>query len=157
MEYWPYPPDEADRIDPFDGERTETQYLLLGGARATSAFLDRGMFDHPELDRWIPMGYKILQKAQKVAVHRDGDLIRAWPVRYRDPRVDPVDPPAGETLYLDNWRRRVCGYRILTSPTTVTAPEDAYDHAAAIETARAASLTEGRAVLVYIYDAENWH
>lgn len=65
--------------------------------------------------------------------------------------------PCGETLYLDNWKRSVCGYRILTSPTEMTAAEDAYDYAAATELARAASRAEGRALVVYMYDAENWH
>ncbi|MBZ9642362.1 hypothetical protein [Streptomyces sp. PSKA30] len=157
MDYWPYPPVEADRVDPFDSGRTETQYVLFGGHRPTSAFTDPALFDHPDLHQWIPWGYKILRRAQKVAIHRHGDLVREWPVLYRDPRVDPVDPPAGETLYLDNWRRSVCGYRILTSPTAMTAAEDAYDYAAATEMARAASRAEGRALVVYMYDAENWH
>jgi hypothetical protein len=157
MDYWPYPPDEADRLDPFDGERTETQYILFGGHRPTSAFTDPAWFGHRDLHLYIPWGYKILRMAQKVAIHRHGDLVREWPVLHRDPRVDPVDPPAGETLYLDIWRRGVCGYRILTSPTEMTAAEDAYDYAAATEMARAASRAEGRALVVYMYNAVDWH
>ncbi|WP_406859121.1 hypothetical protein ABZO31_02220 [Streptomyces sp. HUAS MG47] len=157
MDYWPYPPAEADRVDPFDSTRTETQYLLFGGDRPSAAFTDPALIDGPDLHRWIPMGYKILRRAQKVAVCRHGDLVREWPVQYRDPRVDPVDPPAGETLYLDNWRRGVCGYRVLTSATSMSTPADAYDHAAALASARAASRAEGRAIVVYLYDAENWH
>ncbi|MFF9193568.1 hypothetical protein ACF09L_00025 [Streptomyces sp. NPDC014779] len=78
-------------------------------------------------------------------------------VRYRDPRVDPVDQPIGETLYLDNWKRSVCGYRVLTSPSTMTVAADAYDYPAATELARTASRAEGHALVVYLYDAENWH
>jgi hypothetical protein len=157
MDYWPYPPAEAERIDPFDSMRSETQYVLFGGHRPTSAFTDPARFDAPDLHEWIPMGYKILRKAQKVAVLRHGDVVREWPVLHRNPRVDPVDPPAGETLYLDNWLRGVCGYRVLTSPTAMSAPEDAYDYSAAITLARTASRAEGRALVVYMYDAENWH
>ncbi|MGW7469588.1 hypothetical protein ACWGJT_34200 [Streptomyces xantholiticus] len=157
MDYWPYPPVEADRIDPFDSERTETQYVLFGGHRPTSAFTDPARFNDPDLHEWIPWGYKILRRAQKVAILRHGDVVREWPVLHRDPRVDPVDPPAGETLYLDNWRRSVCGYRVLSSATAMSAPEDAYDYPAAIALARTASRAGGRALVVYMYDAENWH
>ncbi|MEU3607044.1 hypothetical protein AB0E83_16585 [Streptomyces sp. NPDC035033] len=157
MDYWPYPPTEADRIDPFDSGCAETQYMLFGGHRPSSAFTDAALLDAPDLHQWIPMGYKILRKAQKVAVHRHGDLVREWPVQYRDPRVDPVEQPFGETLYLDDWKRSVCGYRVLTSPTAMTAPDDAYDYAAATEIARAASRATGRALVVYLHDAENWH
>ncbi|MCX2184064.1 hypothetical protein KV205_26535 [Streptomyces sp. SKN60] len=92
-----------------------------------------------------------------MAVHRHGDLVREWPLQYRDPRVDPVAQPFGETLYLDNWKRSVCGYRVLRSPTAMTVAEDAYDYAAATEPARAAPRSEGHALVLYLYDAENWH
>lgn len=157
MEYWPYPPVEADRIDLFDTVRSDTQYVIFGGHRPTYAFTDAARFDDPELHTWIPMGYKILRMAQKAAVLRHGDVVREWPVLHRDPRVDPVDPPEGVTLYLDNWRRSVCGYRVLTSPTAMAAPEDAYDAGAAMALARSASRSEGHALVVYMYDARDWH
>lgn len=157
MDYWPYPPTEADRIDPFSTARTDSQYVLFGGHRPTYAFTDPTRFDDPDLHVWIPWGYKVLRMAQKVAILRHGDVIREWPVLHRNPRVDPPEQPAGETLYLDSWRRRVCGYRVLVSPTDMTAPADAYDSAAAMALARTASHTEGRALVVYMYDALDWH
>jgi hypothetical protein len=95
--------------------------------------------------------------AQKVAILRHGNVVREWPMLHRHPRVDPLEQPAGETLYLDNWRRGVCGYRVLTSPTEMTAPADAYDSAAAMALARTVSRTEGRALVVYMYGALDWH
>jgi hypothetical protein len=47
MDYWPYPPAEADRIDPFGTARTDTQYVLFGGHRPTYAFTDPARFDDP--------------------------------------------------------------------------------------------------------------
>ncbi|MCT7354318.1 hypothetical protein N4P33_19490 [Streptomyces sp. 15-116A] len=157
MDHWPYPPGEADRVELFDAVRSGPQYVLFGGQRPSYAFTDPGRFDDPELHRWIPWGYKILWAAQKVAVLRHGEVVREWPVLHRDPRVDPVDPPEGETLYLDNWRRSVCGYRVLTSPAAMVTPQDAYDPGAAMALARTASRTEGRALVVYLYDARDWH
>lgn len=157
MDYWPYPPDEADRVDPFDSERTETQYILFGGHRPTSAFTDPALFDHRDLHQWIPMGYKILRRAQKVAILRNGDVVREWPVLHRIAHFESEFLPAGVAQSVNSWRRSVCGYHVLTSPTAMTAPEDAYDYAASIALARTASRTEGRALVVYMYAAENWH
>ncbi|MEU2433679.1 hypothetical protein ABZ611_30015 [Streptomyces sp. NPDC007861] len=85
MDYRPYPPREADRIDPFDSVPAETQYVLFGGHRPMSAFTDPALLDTPDLHQWIPMGYKILRSAQKVAILRHGDVVREWPMLYRDP------------------------------------------------------------------------
>lgn len=157
MDYWPYPPAEADRVDPFDSERTETQYLLFGGHRPTAAFTDPALFDNPDLQQWIPMGYKILRRAQKVAILRTGDVIREWPVLHRIAHFESEFLPARVAQSVNDWRRSVCGYRILTSPTEMTSPQDAHDYAAAIELGRTASRAEGQALLVYMYAAENWH
>lgn len=158
MDYLPYPPVEADRIDPFDSERTDPQYVIFGGHRLTHAFADRAKVYDGHLSTWIPMGYKILRYAQKAAVLRHGDVVRQWPVLHRNPRVDPTEPAAaGTTLMLDNWLRSVCGYVVMALPAALTAPEDAYDHSSALAMAAAASRKEGRAVVWYVYDAENWH
>ncbi|WP_405889792.1 hypothetical protein OG427_07000 [Streptomyces sp. NBC_00133] len=158
MDYWPYPSAEADRIDPFDSERTETQYVIFGGHRPTYAFTDPDeIWYDMNLSTWIPWGYKILRMAQKVAILRHGDLVREWHVLHRDPRIDPPEPPPGTTLYLDNWRRSVCGYHVLTTPTAMTAPADAYDYTAAMAMAATASHREGRTLVVYMYDARDWH
>jgi hypothetical protein len=158
MDYWPYPPVEADRIDLFDSERSDTQYVIFGGDRPTYGFTgsDEIWYDM-SLSTWIPWGYKILRMAQKAAVFRHGEVVREWPVLHRDPRIDPPTPAPGTTLYLDNWRRGVCGYRVLTAPTAMTAPADAYDHSAAMALAATASRSDGRALVVYIYDARDWH
>ncbi|MFI1395839.1 hypothetical protein [Streptomyces sp. NPDC020681] len=156
MDYLPYPPVEADRIDLFDSERVETQYVIFGGHRPTYAFTDPSKVYDGHLSEWIPMGYKILRMAQKVAFLRNGDVVRQWPVVYRNLRVDPPDPAPGTTLYLDNWRRSVCGYLVMTAPNAVAEPEDAYDATGALAMAADASH-QGDTVLLYVYDAENWH
>lgn len=169
MEYYPYPPVEGHRIDPFDSEQAGPQYVIFGGPRTTYAFADPAKKYDGHLAQWIPMGYMILRHAQKAAVFSDGELVREWPVLHRAPSGEPppetparaASPHAATLRGLESaharWLRSVCGYVVKTPSSPEASPEDAYDHAAAFELAAEASRSEGRAALWFVHMAENWH
>lgn len=166
--YWPYPPVEADRIDPYAGEPAAAQYVIYGGSQPTYAFADPAKAYGGHLVQWIPMGYMILRHAQKAAVFSDGTLVREWPLLHSAPNGEPPPQEPTDAFPYDarlhalrsshaRWLRSVCGYLVMTPSAPDKRPEDSYDHAAATELAMAASRDEGRAVLWFAYRAENWH
>ncbi|WP_049578328.1 hypothetical protein [Streptomyces sp. SBT349] len=158
MDYWPYPAAEADRIDPFDATRPETQYLVLRGSRPSYAFTDPDVFG-PSLSEWIPMGYGILRIAQKVAVLRGGQVARQWPVQRRHPLLQPVSSDPEPWWKPDDrhraWLRGACGYRALTAEGFETA--DVHDRAAALGAAAGRSREGRTALLLYLFNAMDWH
>lgn len=162
MEYYPYPP--VDRIDPFDVRRGAPQFIVFGGDRSSYATTERPDLLGLELADWIPMGYKIVQYAQKAAVFRRGRLAREWKPVVEGPgeepeRVDP-DAPFAELRQrmqpqIHRWLRQVCGYRVtVPSGERITL---GYDRDEAWEAGKAASGKHGLAAVWFVYNAANWH
>jgi hypothetical protein len=169
QEPYRYPPVEADRIDPLDGEGDgETApYLIFGWRRTSYAFADPDKDYGGHLVQWIPMGYMVLRHAQKVAVYRDGERVREWPVPQGETLVEPPrstssDPCIDALLSRSAashaaWQRTACGYLVMTPSVPDRKPHDPYDRAEALAMTAVASRTEGLAALWYVYRAENWH
>ncbi len=98
------------------------------------------------------MGCMILRHARKVAVYRDGERVREWPVPQGEPLVDPLQHMlsgpyrdallGGSTASQAAWQRSACGYLVMTRSVPDRRPQDPYDRAAALAlTGR--SLTAG--------------
>ncbi|MCD0444331.1 hypothetical protein LO763_11925 [Glycomyces sp. A-F 0318] len=155
MEHYPYPPAATDRIDPFDTKRPSVQYIVFGGSRSTYAFTEPvdhlGFFMH----EWIPMGYKVLEYAQKAAVCRGGAIVREWPLVEQDP------PRAGKRRKTrpepSAWERNACGYQVAVPSGGRRRVDEGYDRDAALEAAAAASRKEGVAVAWFVYHVQDWH
>lgn len=154
-EFTLYPfPAEADRIDPFDTTIAEPQFVVLGGRVMTYAYRVPGgsapaEFGLGELPGVIPMGYKILRYAQKLAVAEGGRISREWP--------RTVDLRDGMSPSVQAWLDRVCGHVVVNGWGRAVDLDDPYDDRLARATARDASLPDGRAVLLFVFDARDWH
>jgi hypothetical protein len=150
--YYPFPGVEH-RIDPFDITVGESQLVVLGGGKMSHAYRDPGPeapgFGIDELYAAIPMGYKVLRFAQKIAVARDGEIAREWP---RTVRRDVSSSPSE-----NHWLDRICGHVVFDHRQRQVTVYSRYDHDAGLAAVRAASLTGGPAVLLYVYGGRDWH
>jgi hypothetical protein len=164
--YYPYP-DEPERIDPFDVTEPETQSIYIGGTQLSYAYLWPRVVDAEQqgrkvvLQQAIPMGYKILRDAQKIAVALDGAVVREWPITAASftngyASADPI-VPGQRSEPDDSWLRGVCGYTVFTSGVRTFPVPDAYDRDGAFAALREASRTAGQAVLLFVHGAVDWH
>jgi hypothetical protein len=156
MDYYPYPP-ALHRIEPFDTGVDDAQYVILGGSTMTYAFTDRDGGYGVDLYDVIPMGYKILRFAQKVAVVHGRQVRREWPLKERNERAELHTPVKGTHDPAD-WLHEICGYVVLTARSSEKkVGGDHYDYQAALATAHRATKENGRAVILYVYDGQDWH
>jgi hypothetical protein len=150
--YYPFPREEY-RIDPFDIAVAESQFIVLGGSRMSHAYRDPGPdapgFGIEDLYVAIPMGYKILRYTQKIAVARDGEIAREWP--------RTIERDTSSVSAESDWLDRICGYLVFDHRSREVTVDPRHDHDAGVATVRAASLTGGPAVLLYIYRGRDWH
>jgi hypothetical protein len=85
--YYPFPA-EHYRIDAFDTTVDDTRRVVLGGSQMSYAYRASAEtdpthavdFDMDALCSGVPMGYKILRFAQKVAVAEDASIVQQWPL-----------------------------------------------------------------------------
>ncbi|MEU5870206.1 hypothetical protein AB0A73_01440 [Glycomyces sp. NPDC047369] len=159
MDFYPYPPSETARLDPFDTAQAAAQYVVYGGDRSTYAFTERLEPGDFFLAEWIPLGYKVLQYAQKAAVYRCGSLAREWPQVEAGPRREPPERVPGlkrKTRPLASaWQIDACGY--MTAVPSGERQRLGYDRDEAMEAGALASLTAGTAAVWFVYAVENWH
>ncbi|GAA2285284.1 hypothetical protein GCM10009853_045210 [Glycomyces scopariae] len=166
MEFYPYPPAASARIDPFDTKTAAVQYRVWGGSRSTYAFTGR-VAPGPDfpMDGHIPMGYKVLQYAQKIAVCKDAELVREWPRveegprRVHEPVPEPVPGVKRKTRPLPPlasiWEVNTCGFMVESPSGEVKLL--GYDAGEAMEAGALASIDKGTAAVWFVYAAENWH
>ncbi|MFB9659543.1 hypothetical protein ACFQS3_07200 [Glycomyces mayteni] len=159
MDFYPYPPAASARIDPFDAGRAAVQYVVFGGERSTYAFTERLEPANFFLAEWIPLGYKVLQYAQKAAVYKDGTLVREWPQVEAGPRRERPEQVPGvkrKTRPLaSSWQISACGYLVAVPSGERT--RIGYDREEAMEAGALASLGSGAAAVWFVYAVENWH
>ncbi|MEU6250029.1 hypothetical protein [Glycomyces sp. NPDC047010] len=159
MDFYPYPPAPGARIDPFDATRAAAQYIVYGGDKSTYAFTDRLEPADFYLSEWIPLGYKVLQYAQKAAVYKQGTLVREWPQVEAGPRREQPEKVPGvkrKTRPLaSSWQINACGY--LIAQPSGERQRLGYDRDEAMEAGALASLGSDTAAVWFVYAVENWH
>jgi hypothetical protein len=145
--YFAYPPEHA-RIDPFDTEVEQPQFIDCTNNGITYAYLRGSFEDVPagEYQRLVPMGYTSLMLAQKLAVARDGRVVREWPLVAR--RATGADN--------DRWFAEWGVYRVWSVAGGYAPIADPNDRDSADAALLAASRPDA-ALLLYVWASTNRH
>ena len=148
---------------PFDTSADETHWVLLAGGRfgRTWPAGERREFGstHPDFERRVPMGYKVIGIGERLAVVDRGTVLREWP---------QSGPRSGaEIPVLDPYQHHVPGFEssgifdVLDGQGGRRGPDgrwishrhDSYDAALA----EARTMTDRRALVVRLIEELNWH
>ncbi|GCD96907.1 hypothetical protein [Embleya hyalina] len=150
--YHPFPSGEH-RIDPFDVSIGATQFVLLSRGIMSYAHTahppDTPGFRWADVVEAIPLGYTILRRAQKIAVIRDGAVLRTWP--------KVVDRAEADDVRTRTWLDTACGYVVFDDRRYESEGFDREDHDGALARAVAVSAMGCGALLLYVYAAQDWH
>jgi hypothetical protein len=161
MDFYPYPPANTARIDPFDVKRKALQYIVFGGSRSTYAFTDPVASGSFFMADWIPMGYKVLEYAHKAAVFNRGELAREWSGDGAGPAVGgvPMHPDAEKGRKTrpapSSWQLAACGYRVAVP--SGERQRIGYDRDEALAAGARASSEHGLAAVWFVYEVQDWH
>ncbi|WP_345630176.1 hypothetical protein [Rugosimonospora acidiphila] len=143
--YFRYPPEPA-RIDPFETTVDEPQYIDTTNSGITYGYLPGSFEDVPDAEyrRLVPTGYTSLMRTQKLAVAREGRLVREWPLVVRR---------RGDDWWYSHWG----GYRVWRLDggfAPIADPKNDPDSAMA---ALLSASRPGAALLLYIWVVVDWH
>lgn len=146
---------------PFDTSDEVTRWVLVVGNTFGRTWpggdlLDFGSWS-TDFERRVPMGYKTIQAAERLAVVDRGTVVREWPqvhVERSRPVYDPYQhhvpgyEPEGTFAVLDGR-----GSRRGPDGRWITHEHDSY--AAAVAEAR--SMTDRRVLVVRLLTSKGWH
>jgi hypothetical protein len=81
---------------PFDASADETRWVLVAGKRFGRTWpagdrRDFGSWD-PDFQLRVPMGYKVIQVVERLAVVDHGRVVREWPEIHQEPPRPVSDP-----------------------------------------------------------------
>jgi hypothetical protein len=146
---------------PFDASADETRWVLVAGKRfgRTWPAGDRRDFGSrdPDFQRRVPMGYKVIQVVERLAVVDDGRVVREWP-ESNEVRPRPV---------FDPYQRHVPGsgssgtYAVLDGQGSRRLPDGSWEkhehdsYAAAL--AEAVGMDERRVLVGRLIETRDWH
>ena len=148
---------------PFDTAEDETRWVLLAGSRfgRTWPAGDRRDFGswRTDFERRVPMGYKGIAIAERLAVVDHGMLLREWP---RSGPRSGADVPV-----LDPYQHHVPGFEsdgtflVVDGDGGTRGPDGRWithshdSYAAALADARA--MSDRRVLVVRLVEQQNWH
>ena len=151
---------------PFDTSADETRWVLVAGGRfgRTWPAGDRRAFgsQDPDFERRVPMGYKVIQLAERLAVVDHGSVVREWASTGLTSTGYPPAPPVA-----DPYQHHVPGvaasetFQVMAGEGPVRGPEGrwlSHEH-----DSYAAALTEAcamrgkRVLVVRVLETLNWH
>jgi hypothetical protein len=151
---------------PFEVSADETRWVLVAGSRFGRTWpagdpRDFGSWG-PDFERRVPMGYKVIQIAERLAVVEQGRVLREWPETGLRWDGYPPTPPV-----FDPYQNHVPG----TQPSSTYAALDgrggergpdrrwiSHQHdsyAAALAEAR--TMTDRRVLVVSLLTTKDWH
>lgn len=144
--------------DPFDTSPDETRWVLLAGRRLGRTWPAGDLRDFgswsTDFESRVPMGYKVIQVAERLAVVDHGRVVREWP-------ESGLAAPTADAV-LDQWPLRGMptfsvvdggGPRRAPDGTWVTHEHEWYDDALA----EAVGMRDRRALVVRLLTERNWH
>lgn len=150
---------------PFDTSDAETRWVLVAGSRFGRSWPagDRRGFGStgPDFERRVPMGYKVIQLAERLAVVEQGRVVREWPETGLTATGHPPVPPVS-----DPYQHHVPGpasgtYAALDGQGGKRGPDgrwishvhNRYDAALA----EASSMEDRRVLVVSVLQTLDWH
>lgn len=152
---------------PFDASDDRTRWVLVAGSRFGRTWpagdrRDFGSWD-ASFEQRVPMGYKVIQLAERLAVVDHGTVVREWPSTGLTATGQPPAPPVS-----DPYQHHVPGVEASEGPWAaldgdggrrgpdgrwVSHEHDSY--AAALAAAR--SRSDARMLVVRLLQTVNWH
>jgi len=151
---------------PFDVSDDATRWVLVAGSRFGRTWpagdrLDFGSWA-PGFEGRVPMGYKVIQLAERLAVVEEGRVLREWPETGLTATGHPPVPPVADPYqhHVPGWESTGT-YAALDGNGGERAPDGRWvshqhdSYAAALAEAR--TMDDRRALVVRLLETKDWH